>query len=209
MKIVPAILTDNKKNFSKMLEACRTFTDYVQVDIMDGEFVPSRSIIAKDVETVNVPIRSEAHLMVKEPLRWISAFKRFGSERIIFHFEIKSKHLEIIDAIKRAGLEAGIAINPATEIKDFDFLVNRVDSVLFMSVVPGFYGAEFIPQVLEKIKKFKTLYPKKTTGIDGGVKLDNLKQVVQSNVDYICIGSAILKAADSKEAYLKILDSIK
>lgn len=202
--IVPAILTDKKEELLDMVNSCSNFCDYVQVDIMDGQFVPSKSISVEDLEGVSFSAKSEAHLMVNEPLLWINSFKNAGSYRIIFHFEIKGDHLKIIDAIKKQGLEAGIAVNPSTRIKDFEPLINKVDCVLFMSVIPGFYGSKFIPEVLDKIKEFKKIYPNKCAGIDGGVKPENVSAVSKSGVDYICVGSAILKAPNPKEAYIKI-----
>ncbi|MDP2923236.1 MAG: ribulose-phosphate 3-epimerase [Candidatus Omnitrophota bacterium] len=207
--IVPALLTNDKEKLKRMLDVCSTFADYVQIDIMDGEFVPSRSITVNDISELSSPIPSEAHLMAKDPLLWVEAFKKFGSKRVIFHFEIRKEHLAIVETIKKAKLEVGLAVNPSTQIKDFEFLVSKVDTILFMSVNPGFYGAKFIPDVLEKIKKFKEMYPAKLVGIDGGIKFDNVSKVAQSGVDYICIGSAILKESDSKKAYLKILNQLK
>lgn len=188
-----------------MLEICAGFTDFVQVDIMDGEFVASKSITQNDIATTKSETGSEAHLMVKEPLKWLDAFKTFGAKRIIYHFEIDQDHTAIIEKIKAMGFEAGLAVNPYTEISDFNYLVDAVDSVLFMSVVPGFYGAKFIPEVLDKIQRFKKIYPKKVAAIDGGVKFDNLARIRASGVDHVCVGSAILKDPDPAAAYLKFL----
>ncbi len=201
--VVPALLTDKKEDLISMLNACSEFTNHVQVDIMDGEFVPSKSISILDLEGLQCPLRSEAHLMVSDPFSWIEPFKRFGTERIIYHFEIKEDHLKIINAIKNKGLKTGIAINPSTKIDDFRPLVKEIDMFLFMSVNPGFYGAEFMPQVLEKIRSFKDEFPHKLVGIDGGIKFDNLLSAKYAGVDYVCVGSAILKADSPKEAYLK------
>jgi ribulose-phosphate 3-epimerase len=143
--------------------------------------------------------------MVNNPLEWLEIFKNFGSQRIIFHFEIKEDHSKIIERIKRENLEVGIAINPSTNIDDFKPILKSIDVVLFLSVNPGFYGSPFIPEVLDKIKSFKKLYPDKTVGIDGGIKLSNIKTVKDAGADYICIGSAILKANNPKEEYLNLL----
>jgi len=204
--VVPAILTDKKEKLIDMVDSCSKFCDYVQIDIMDGRFVPSKSISVADFKNVRFPIKSEAHLMVAEPLEWIEAFKNAGSHRIIYHFEIPNEHSRIIEAIKKLNLEVGLAINPSTQIKDFSFLVDKLDSVLFMSVIPGFYGSKFIPEVLDKIKEFKKIYPGKCAGIDGGVKAANVSTIAQSGVDYVCVGSAILNAANPKNAYLEIKD---
>ncbi len=199
--IIPALLTSDRKELIKMIDLCAAFTDYVQIDIMDGEFVSSKSIEPQDLAGWRSKCRCEAHLMVSDPLAWIKPFKEFGAERILYHFEIEDDHRRIITTIKEAGLKAGIAVNPGTKIIDFSYLIADIDAVLFMSVNPGFYGAPFIPEVLDKIKDFKNKYPKKLAIIDGGVKLDNLKVVKASGVDHICVGSAILKAPDPKQAF--------
>ncbi|UCC95723.1 MAG: ribulose-phosphate 3-epimerase [Candidatus Omnitrophota bacterium] len=207
--IIPALLTAKRDELIQMLSVCREFTDYVQIDIMDGKFVPSMSLGLQDLEAISPLIQSEAHLMVEEPGDWLDAFAKFGSRRIIFHVEIENDHKEIIKRIRARNLEVGIAINPPTQLSDFVDLCELVDVVLFMTVNPGFYGSAFVPQVLEKIKEFKRLFPRKTVGIDGGVKLANIQQIAESGVDYICVGSAIFKAPRPKEAYLKFLKLFK
>ncbi|MCK9574177.1 MAG: ribulose-phosphate 3-epimerase [Candidatus Omnitrophica bacterium] len=206
--VLPAILTDKKEELIDMTNSCSKFCNYVQIDVMDGEFVPSKSISLADLKDIRFPLRSEAHLMVTEPLEWVKAFKNAGSHKIIYHFEIQNQHLRIIETIRKQNLEVGLAINPSTRLNDFSFLVDKVDSVLFMSVIPGFYGSKFIPEVLDKIKEFKKIYPSKCVGIDGGVKADNVLTIAQSGVDYVCVGSAILKATNPKDAYLKIKASL-
>ena len=206
--IVPALLTDSKQQFNKMLEACTSFADLVQIDIMDGVFVPSTSIGPQDIESASTSIKSEAHLMVADPLSWLKPFKSLGTERIIYHFEIDTDHTKIIESIRSEGFRVGIAVNPPTSIEEFEKFVGLIDSVLFMSVNPGFYGAPFIPEVLDKIRAFKGKYPDKLTGIDGGVKLDNVCAVADSGVDYICVGSAILKAKDPSLAHKQISEKV-
>ncbi|MCM8831118.1 MAG: ribulose-phosphate 3-epimerase [Candidatus Omnitrophica bacterium] len=209
MMIVPAILTSEPAEFKKMLKICKSFTDYVQIDIMDGIFVPSKSILPDTIEKTKTTLKSEAHLMVKNPLLWLEAFKKFGASRIIFHFEAVNNPVKVIKEIKNYGFEVGLAINPDTKISDFKHLVEKVTTVLFMSVNPGFYGSKFIPIVCEKIKKFKKLYPKKIVGIDGGIKFDNISKVISTNVEYICVGSAIFLSDNPRQAYLKLKEQLK
>ena len=199
--IVPALLTDDRKRLVEMIDICSEFTDYVQIDIMDGVLVPSKNINITDLEGYKIPIRSEAHLMVKDPYPWIKVFKQIGSERIIYHLECEARHQEVISTIKGLSLEVGLAINPLTPIESLKPFINLIDSVLFLSVNPGFYGAEFIVEVLDKISDFKSQYPNKIVGIDGGVKLENFKQVKDSGADYICVGSGILRDQNPKQAY--------
>ncbi|RKY40022.1 MAG: ribulose-phosphate 3-epimerase [Candidatus Omnitrophota bacterium] len=202
-KIVPALLTDKKSELEKMLEICKNFTDYVQIDIMDGEFVPSKSISLQDLQSVNLPVEAELHLMVKDPFLWIKEWKKV--KRIIYHSEIELSHKEIIETVKDNGFEVGVAINPSTSWTKLEKFLKDIDLVLFMSVNPGFYGSKFIPSVLEKIKKFRLFFPDKEIGIDGGIKEENIKQVIALGVDYIYIGSAILKESSPKQAFQKFI----
>ena len=209
MKIIPAILTGKQEEFFELLSVCEKFTDYAQIDIMDGEFVPSQSITAEDLSIVTSPkLRSEAHLMVKDPLSWVDTFFRFGSERIIYHFEACNDHKKVISQIKAKGLSVGLAVNPPTQIEDFEYLIEFVDIILFLSVIPGFYGSAFIPSVLNKIEKFKKLFPYKSVGIDGGVKLGNVCSIAQSGVDHIYIGSALLKRPNPMKAYQEFMRKV-
>lgn len=204
--IVPAILTDKREELVRMLNICEGFAEFVQIDVMDGRFVPSMSVLPDDLRGLKSPLRCEAHIMADDPMDWVAPFRDFGAQRIIFHFEIKKDKEEVIKGIRRAGLKAGLAVNPHTKIEEFSSFVDKVDSILFMSVVPGFYGSSFIPRVLDKIKEFKRLHPHKETGIDGGVKLSNLSDVKDAGLSYICVGSAILKAPSPQEAYNSFLE---
>lgn len=207
--IVPALLTDNIVKLQSMLDLCQNFARLAQIDIMDGEFVPSSSVSLEEVKSLNCNLATEAHLMVSNPLAWIDTFKKLGSGRIIFHAEIKQDIVSVIKEIKARDLEVGIALNPGTAIVDIEPYMKDIDMVLFMSVNPGFYGAAFIPDVLAKIVEFKAKFPEKSAGIDGGIKLDNAREVRKAGTDIICVGSAILKANDPALAYqdfIKILN---
>ena len=207
--IIPAILTSDKGEFGKMINTCAEFAPYAQIDIMDGEFVPSKSISQEELASYKSPLESELHLMVEDPLSWVDAAKIFGAGRIIFHIEIKKDIGRVIDRIKEAGLSCGIALNPDTSLGSIEPWVDKIDTVLFMAVVPGFYGAKFIPEVLDRIGSFHKRYPDKKIGIDGGVKLSNVKEIYRQGVYYICVGSAIFKAPDPQKAYIQFTQAIK
>lgn len=207
MRIVPAILTEDGQELVSMLEICAGFTDYVQVDIMDGKFVPSLSIDRAELASITSPVRREVHLMTVDPESWLDSCRKSGAERVIYHYEIDRDHEQIISRIRAMGLSPGIAVNPDTGIDEISGIVELVDVILFMSVVPGFYGSRFIPATLRKISRFREEFPciKTETGIDGGVKLDNAGQIVSLGLDYICVGSAILKASDPAKAYREFM----
>ncbi len=200
--IVPALLSDDKQKMQKMLDTCAGFAKLVQIDIMDGKFVPSTSITAEELVELNTNVSSELHLMTEDPFAWLEPAAQLGSKRIIFHLETKIDQQKLISEIKKRQIEVGVSLNPETNIEKLKPFIDNIDLVLFMSVNPGFYGAPFIPEVLDKIKKFKQIWPHKKTAIDGGVKADNLSEIKSLGLDYICIGSAILKSDDPKQAFL-------
>ncbi|MDD5338622.1 MAG: ribulose-phosphate 3-epimerase [Dehalococcoidales bacterium] len=208
IRIVPAILTDDPKALEKFVRATESFTDFAQIDIMDGNFVPSNSISYKDIAPLKPRFQWEAHLMVQHPENYLEGFKNAGAQKIVFHFEAKTDREKTIKQSRELGMQVGLAVNPKTTIKEFAPLVELVDSVLFLSVEPGFYGARFIPRVLDKIFKFHMTYPKTTIHVDGGVKEDNIKEITQTGVEAICVGSAIFNRSDPADAYRRLVELV-
>jgi ribulose-phosphate 3-epimerase len=205
IRVVPAILTDNALAFNKMVQQARTYTDYVQVDIMDGQFVPSKSITWEQITGLPPGLNWEVHLMVKNPETQMAGYKKAGAIKTIFHFEATSNPVKVIAAARQLGLQVGLAVNPETPVERILPLTERIDSVLFLSVHPGFYGATFVPEVLDKIVELRRARPKLTIGIDGGVKENNIFQIAKTGVNEIFVGSAILMQPDPGEAYRKLL----
>ena len=205
IRVVPAILTDDIASFNKMVQQAKSYTDFVQVDIMDGQFVPSKSITWQQIEGLPEGLHWEVHLMVKNPEAQLAGYKQAGAEKAIFHFEAAPDPAMVIAATRKLGLEVGLAVNPETTVAQILPLTDKVDSVLFLSVHPGFYGAKFLPEVLEKIKELRRARPNLTIGIDGGVKENNITQIVETGVNDIFVGSAILMQPDPGAAYRKLL----
>ena len=190
-QVIPAILTDDPQALELMVRQSETFADWVQFDIMDGRFVPSKSITHENIKEVSTTLSWEAHLMVNEPERYLTYFKKAGAQKVVFHYEATQQPLEVISRARGLELMVGMAINPDTPISDILSLVNELDSVLFLSVYPGFYGKEFIPEVLDKITEFRTTFPYIETGLDGGIKESNIAMIAKCGVDFIYVGSAI------------------
>jgi ribulose-phosphate 3-epimerase len=203
-RVVPAILTDNPKALETMVRQAESFTNWVQFDIMDGRFVPSRSISYEHLARLPMKLSWEAHLMVAEPENYLEGFKRAGAQKVVFHYEANRSPQKVISTARRLGLGVGLAINPDTPVSAILTLVDKVDSVLFLSVYPGFYGKEFIPGVLDKIREFKSLCPGVETGIDGGIKESNITGVVQTGVAFIYIGSAIFHQKNPADSYRRL-----
>lgn len=203
-RVVPAILTDNASAVREMGRAMKGVADWVQVDIMDGEFVPSRSIGWQSVKAAKLSFDWEAHLMVREPESYFSGFKSAGARRVVFHYEATPDPAAVIAAAEKLGMEVGMALNPETTTEAAAPFLDRLDSVLLLSVNPGFYGAEYIPGVLDKVGELRALAPELHIGIDGGIKADNILEVAASGVDDICVGSGIFRAPDPVAAWRKL-----
>lgn len=203
-RIVPAILTDDPQALEAMARQAAAFADYVQIDIMDGQFVPSHSVAWQDLAAVPFGFTWEAHLMVAHPEEHLAGFSQAGARRVVFHYEAASSPRSVIGLARSHHLEVGLAVNPETPVSAILPLVGEVDSVLFLSVNPGFYGSEFIPGVLDKIAEFKKLCPGVVTGIDGGAKESNIAEIAGTGVSYICVGSAIFRHPEPAVSFRRL-----
>ncbi len=204
VRVVPAILTGDPVELEKLVRQAESFTDYVQLDVMDGRFVPSTSVSCAQAAALHTRLRWEAHLMVLQPEACLEEFRAAGAEKIVFHYEATPSPDFVIRAIKKLGLGAGLALNPATPVSAIAHLVKRLDSVLFLSVNPGFYSAKFIPEVLDKIQAFRRAHPGVETGIDGGVKEANITEIARAGVDVIYVGSAVFLQPDPAASYRRL-----
>ncbi len=190
-RVVPAILTDDVQALETMVRQAETFTDWVQFDIMDGKFVPSGSISYRHLASLPMKLGWEAHLMVEHPEDYLEDFQRAGAQKVVFHYEATRSPEEVISLARGLGLGVGLAINPDTPISAILPLADKVDSVLFLSVYPGFYNRAFIPEVLDKVTRFGTACAGTEIGIDGGIKENNIATVAQAGADIIYVGSAV------------------
>jgi ribulose-phosphate 3-epimerase len=205
IRVIPAILTNDPEALKKMLNQAEKYTDYVQIDIMDGKFVPSTSITWEHLAAIRTKINWEVHLMVENPETQFEYYQKAGAKKAIFHFEAAAEPENIISAAHKLNMLAGMAVNPETPVSKILDFTGQLDSVLFLSVHPGFYGAKFIPEVMDKIVELRRERPALRIGIDGGVKETNIAQIARSGVNEICVGSAILTQPAPGEAYRRLL----
>lgn len=209
MKIVPSILAENFDDFTSRLREAESFADYVQIDIMDGVFVETRSFPVERMNAVNTPLSFEVHLMVRDPLLFISRIDHQGMRKVIFHFEVETDHNVLMGEIRRRGLAAGMAVKPATGLDQIREAAQRVDSLLFLTVDPCCYGSPFKPEVLDKVARARKAFPEKEIAADGGVSVDNLKLFHDSGVDAVCVGSRIFLNGDPRENYRRFIERVK
>lgn len=205
MQIVPAVLTDKMDDLKGMVDLSATFCDHVQIDFMDGSFVPSRSVNPSRMAEIQSKIGMEAHMMVAEPDDFETLAKA-GFKQVIFHFEATNTHLALVEQIRSLGMLAGLAVNPDTLLDEFYGLVKHVDTILIMTVNPGYYGSAYQPDALAKgielrarLSSAPTLAP--SIGVDGGVSANNIREIAAAGMDFACVGSAIFSQEDPPAAY--------
>ena len=203
-QIVPALLAKDEDELTKLQEAL-SFAPFIQLDIMDGRFVSSTSIPLDLLKTHPCKNSFEVHLMVYQPENYLQTIKEIGACGVVFHVESTDNPFIVIKRAQALGLKASLAINPDTSYNVLQTFVNLLDSVLFMTVYPGFYGAQFEPKVLQNIKDFKALYSHVKVAVDGGAKATNIQQIKAAGVDIICVGSAIVNEADPRTAYSSLI----
>jgi len=201
IRVVPAILTEDPRALETMVRQAETFTDYVQFDMMDGQFVPSLSISREHLAVLRTKLSWEAHIMVLRPEDYLESLRQAGAQKVVFHYEATSSPREVISMARKLDLGVGLAVNPETPVSTILPLIGEIDSVLFLSVHPGFYGSQFIPEVLDKIVEFRSAQPDVEIGIDGGIKESNIAQVAQTGLDVIYVGSAIFVQPQPGESF--------
>ncbi len=201
IRVVPAILTEDPRALETMVRQAETFTDYVQFDMMDGQFVPSLSITRGHLAGLRTTLSWEAHIMVLRPEDYLEPLRQAGAQKVVFHYEATSSPRQVISLARKLDLGVGLAVNPETPLYAICPLVSEVDSVLFLSVHPGFYGSQFLPEVLDKIVEFRNTQPDVEIGIDGGIKEGNIAQVARTGLDVIYVGSAIFLQPQPAESF--------
>ena len=197
VQIIPAVLAkteqDYQNNINKLNQSESLSGGWVHIDFADNKFVQNTTIEPSIIQKYPNNFRKEAHLMVNHPKDWIDQLKEAGFERIIFHLESEDDILLVIEDIKNKGLEAGLAINKETALEKLEPFLDKIDLVLVMSIVPGFQGQPFIPQTLDKVRQIKSNNWSVKVGVDGAVRDTNIKEIVESGVDFVTVGSYLLK----------------
>ena len=205
IQVVPAILTEDPRVLETMVRQAESFTTYVQFDIMDGRFVPSRSITYEHLAALPMKLSWEAHLMVENPGDYLEGFRRVGAQKVVFHYEATSSPEEVISLARNLSLGVGLAVNPETPVSIIQPIASKVDSVLFLTVHPGFYGSQFIPEVLDKVVELRSTGLGVEISVDGGIEESNITEVARVGVDVIYVGSAIFLQPQPAESFRRLL----
>jgi ribulose-phosphate 3-epimerase len=207
IEIAPSILSADFARLGEEIAAVeKGGAGILHVDVMDGHFVPNITIGLPVVKSLAAATRLpiDAHLMISEPGRYAEQFVAAGAKMVSVHVEADAHLHRTLMAIKGAGAQAGVAINPATPLTEIEEAVGFADYILVMSVNPGFGGQRFIEPALDKVRRLRRMIDerglKTRIEIDGGIDLDNVAEAVAAGAEILVAGSAIFGAADPQEA---------
>lgn len=212
--VAPSLLS---ANFLQLQADCdmlnESQADWFHLDVMDGRFVPNLSFGLPVIEQIRKATTKicDVHLMILEPEKYTEAFAKAGADILTVHYEACTHLHRNIQQIKSFNMKAGVALNPHTPVQVLEDILQDIDMVLIMSVNPGFGGQKFIPQTYEKIRKLRRMIDEKGLKvhieIDGGVSMENARQIVDAGADVLVAGNAVFKAPDQK-AMIAALKSV-
>jgi len=197
--ITPSILSADFGRLQDEVASVEQYADWLQLDVMDGHFVPNLSFGAPVAKWIKTLLPLDVHLMVTNPADRIAEFQAIGAKHITFHAEAvptTEARKALMKAIRKTGATVGIALNPETPVSAIDDVVGEVDMVLVMSVHPGFGGQMFIPSVLTKIAELRRAHPTLMIQIDGGIDTVSAKQAREAGANNLVAGSTIFSASD-------------
>ena len=203
-KLAPSVLSADFGDLRGAMDICKKGgAHWIHIDVMDNQFVPNLTIGPPVVKSLRKYTDKflDVHMMVVEPEKLVEPFARAGADGITFHVEAAENPNEVIDLIKSTGKQVGISLKPGTPLSSIEPFLDKVDLVLIMSVEPGFGGQGYLPGSSNRIKKLKSrlnemCLDRVLIEVDGGVKLNNMKEVVEAGADVLVAGSAVFGVKD-------------
>lgn len=203
-KLAPSVLSADFGDLRGAMDICQKGgAHWIHIDVMDNQFVPNLTIGPPVVKSLRKYTDKfiDVHMMVVNPENLVEPFARAGADGITFHIEAADNPDEVIDLIKSSGKQVGISLKPGTPLSTIDPYLDKVDLVLIMTVEPGFGGQGYLPGSSERIKKLKSrlnemCLDRVIIEVDGGVKLNNMKEIVDAGANVLVAGSAVFGEKD-------------
>ena len=199
-EIIPGILVHTLKELKQKLHLLK-WAKKVHVDIMDGKFVPNKTISALTLKKSVPKMAMQVHLMAYKPHKYIKTFARLGAKELIIHAEATKHPVEVLEEIRKAGMKAGIAFNPETKIQRYSDALVHADIALVMTIHPGYSGQTLMKAPLRKIAEIKKHNPVIKIGVDGGVNLQTCRFV---KADFAIATHAVTEAENPEKAYKEL-----
>jgi ribulose-phosphate 3-epimerase len=216
IQIAPSILSCDFLNLGREIKAVtEAGADLVHVDVMDGHFVPNITIGPMFVEAIKKvsSIGLDVHLMIDNPERYVESFAEAGADTVTVHVETDPHVLRTIEVIKAMGKRAGVSLNPSTPLSSIEYLIQVVDLILIMTVNPGFGGQKYIPFMEEKIRGARKMIMDAGRNVDlevdGGIKAENVIQVVDAGANVLVMGTEIFHSGNYKAKIEEIRLKVK
>jgi ribulose-phosphate 3-epimerase len=206
LRLAPSILTADFGRLADEIRSVEPFVDRLHLDVMDGHYVPNLTFGPSTVEAIRkvTDLPLHVHLMITDPGAYTNVFVDAGADLISFHPEVVNDTGEVIDLIRSLGAGAGIAVHPDVGLDEVEPHLSSLAVVLMMTVRPGFGGQAFLRSVLDKLIAARRMVDENDSSadieVDGGVKLSNLEETVQTGVDIVVAGSAIFDGVDAPAA---------
>lgn len=216
LKLSPSLLSADFSQLDRDINiVAQAGAQYIHLDVMDGVFVPNITFGAPVIKALRKvsDIVFDVHLMIIDPIKYIDDFCKAGADIITFHVESISDPVKTIEKIKMNNVKAGIVIKPHTTVKAIEKYLDMVDMVLVMSVEPGFGGQKFMPHTLDKVKELAGIKKDNNLNfeieIDGGIGINNVREVIEAGVEVVVAGSAVFGAEDITARTKEFLEIFK
>lgn len=215
IKIAPSILSADFLKLGEEIKAAEEAgADMLHIDIMDGHFVPNMTIGPFIVESIRkiTSLPLDVHLMIEDPDAYIKDFIKAGADYLTVHIEASVHLHRTVQEIEEGGVKAGVSLNPATSLWGLEHILPDIQLVLLMSVNPGFGGQKFIPQMIDKIRTLKKFIEEKNLAtlieVDGGINIDNAKDVASAGADILVMGSAFFHSGNYKAIIKRVKERL-
>ncbi len=213
--LAPSILSADFKNLGQEIKKTEdNGAEFLHFDVMDGLFVPSISFGMPVLASIRSATHQviDAHLMIREPIRYIETFKEAGADYVTVHLEACDDVEKTLQKIRECGMKVGLSICPETKVSDLIPYVEMVDLILIMGVHPGFGGQKLIPETFDRLREVRAILKERNlevdVQVDGGIHLGNVKNIIDAGANVIVAGSAVFKG-DVEENTQKFMEILK